>query len=157
MPDLPLHLKTIVEVGSLIGSRQLSPVEVTTALLERIEVLDRDLMSYATLMADHALKSARKSEDEISRGGYRGPLHGVPVAVKDLCFTSGVRTMGGSRVNSDHIPDFDATVVARLEAAGAVACASSAVSGGLRRPYEDTARISRTSIRGRSRSAVCGP
>ena len=71
-------------------------------------------------MADHALDAARVAEQDIRAGTYRGPLHGVPVAVKDLCFTKGVRTMGGTRVLADHVPNFDATVVARLHAAGAI-------------------------------------
>jgi len=120
MADNALHYMTITELATLIESRTISPVEVTHAMLRRIDELDGRYKSYATLMADHALKAAREAEDEISSGRYRGPLHGVPVAVKDLCFTRGVRTMGGSRVYTDHVPDFDATVVARLESAGAI-------------------------------------
>ena len=71
-------------------------------------------------MADSAMEAAKRAEDEIARGNYKGPLHGVPIAVKDLCFTYGVRTMGGSKVMADHVPNFDATVVARLETAGSV-------------------------------------
>ena len=120
MADTPLHYMTITELGPMIESRAVSPVEVIQAMLRRIEDLDGRLKSYATLMADHALKAAREAEDEIGGGQYRGPLHGIPVAVKDLCFTRGVRTMGGSKVYADHVPDFDATVVARLEYAGAI-------------------------------------
>ena len=71
-------------------------------------------------MADHAMESAQRAENEIAAGRYLGPLHGVPVAVKDLCFTRGVSTMGGTPVLSGHIPDFDATVIAKLASAGAV-------------------------------------
>jgi amidase len=120
MPDIPLHFRTISELATLIQARQLSPVEVTQAMLHRIEQLDGRFKSYATVMADHALQAAKAAEKEISAGNYRGPLHGVPVAVKDLCYTKGVRTMGGTRVLADHIPNFDATVVARLRAAGAI-------------------------------------
>src|SRR5438093_8053275 len=81
---------------------------------------DRRYTSYANVMSDHALETAKVAEQEIHAGTYRGPLHGVPVAVKDLCYTQGVRTMGGSKVLADHVPDFDATVVARLHAAGAI-------------------------------------
>ena len=88
--------------------------------LDRVEALDGELKSYATVMADSAMAQARAAEAEISGGTYRGPLHGVPIAVKDLCFTTGVRTMGGTRVMADFVPDFDATVVSRFEAAGAV-------------------------------------
>ena len=120
MPDTPLHYQTISEVGALLQSRELSPVELTQAILERIEALDGQLKSYATVMADSALASARTAEQEIAAGNYRGGLHGVPIAVKDLCFTTGVATMGGARVLRDFVPDFDGTVVRKLNAAGAV-------------------------------------
>jgi amidase len=71
-------------------------------------------------MPDHAMRAARLADDEIRRGNYIGPLHGVPIAVKDLCFTNGVRTMGGCKVMENHIPVFDATVVSRLASAGGV-------------------------------------
>ena len=118
MPNTPFH--TITELAALLKSQQLSPVEVTRALLERISQLDGRYKSYATVMADQALEAARVAEQEIRAGTYRGPLHGVPVAVKDLCFTKGIRTMGGTRALADHAPNFDATVVARLHAAGAI-------------------------------------
>ena len=120
MPDTPLHYKTITEIAALIRSRELSPTEVARAALDRVGALDGDLKSYATLTADRATSAARAAESEIAAGGYKGPLHGVPIAVKDLCFTRGVRTMGGSKVYSDHVPTFDSTVVERLEGAGAV-------------------------------------
>ena len=120
MPDTPLHYQTIAEVGARLKSRELSPVELTSAILQRIEALDGDLKSYATVMADSAMASARAAEVEIAAGNYRGGLHGVPIAVKDLCFTTGVATMGGAQVLRDFVPDFDGTVVKRLNAAGAV-------------------------------------
>ena len=118
--SLPLHYETITSVAELIRSRQQSPVEITTALLERIDGIDGQLHAYATVMADHANAAATRAEREIAAGRYLGPLHGVPIAVKDLCFTEGVRTMGGTRALADHVPRFDATVVTRLAAAGAV-------------------------------------
>ena len=120
MGDTPLHFKTLTEVGSLIRSKQVSPVEVTEAMLQRIEDYDGRYKSYATVMADHAMAAARAAELEIIAGRYLGTLHGIPIAVKDLCFTSGVPTMGGSGAMRDHVPAFDATVVTRLESAGAV-------------------------------------
>jgi amidase len=87
MPDTPLYFHTITELAALIQSQQLSPVEVTQALLERITQLDGRYKSYATVMTEHALEAARVAERDIRAGTYRGPLHGVPVAVKDLCFT----------------------------------------------------------------------
>ena len=118
--DSSLHFKTITEVAKLIESKQISPVELTSHMLSRIESLDARFKSYATVMADHALTAARSAEQEIQRGAYRGALHGVPIAVKDLCFTKGVRTMGGTKSLAGNIPDFDATVVAKFNAAGAV-------------------------------------
>ncbi|MDP7650053.1 MAG: amidase, partial [Candidatus Thalassarchaeaceae archaeon] len=118
--SIELHYKTITELADLLRTRKVSPVEVTEAMLRRIEELDPRYKSYATVMTDYAMEAAKRAEDEITRGNYKGPLHGVPIAVKDLCFTDGVRTMGGSKVMADHVPNFDATVVARLEAAGSV-------------------------------------
>jgi len=120
MEDTPLHFKTLTELGGLIRSKQVSPVEVTEAMLQRIEDYDGRYKSYATVMADHAMAAARAAELEIIAGRYLCTLHGIPIAVKDLCFTSGVPTMGGSGAMRDHIPTFDATVVSKLESAGAV-------------------------------------
>ncbi len=120
MPETPLHFKTITEIAEQIASKQLSPVAVTYTMLQRIAELDGRLKSYATVMTEHAITAAHKAETEISAGHYRGSLHGIPIAVKDLCFTKDVRTMGGAKVLTDHVPEFDSTVVARLEAAGAV-------------------------------------
>ena len=117
---MELHYHTITELAALIAAKAVSPVEVTAAILERIEAVDGRLKAYATVMAEQAMAQARVAEGEIMAGTYRGFLHGVPVAVKDLCFTAGVRTMGGSAVYADHIPNFDATVVRRLNDAGAV-------------------------------------
>ena len=89
-------------------------------MLDRIAVVDRRLKSYATVMTDHALAAADAAEREIQAGNYRGRLHGVPIAVKDLCYTKGVRTMGGLGVLADFVPHYDATVVSKLEEAGAV-------------------------------------
>ncbi len=111
---------TIEELAPLIATGELSPVELTKGLLERIEATDDRLKSYATVMADSALEEAEWAGEEIAGGDYRGPLHGVPVAVKDLCYTSGTRTMGGTRVLEEFVPDFDSTVVVRLRAAGAI-------------------------------------
>ena len=120
MSDPPLHYLTITEVAALIRNKQVSPVEVTEAMLQRIDALDGRYQSYATVMADQAMDSARKAENEIAAGRYLGPLHGVPIGVKDLCFTKGVRTMGGTPVLSGHVPNFDATVISKLAAAGSV-------------------------------------
>jgi len=120
-PDTgPLHYLSLTELADLIRGREISPVDVTEAMLGRIRQVDGRLHSYATITADRALIAAQAAEEEIAAGRCRGPLHGVPVAVKDLCYTRGTRTMGGLAVRRDFVPDFDATVVSRLEAAGAV-------------------------------------
>jgi len=116
----PLHDLTIAELAPRLAGKELSPVELTRAMLERIDRLDGRFHAYVTRMDEQALDAARAAEREIAAGRHRGPLHGVPVAVKDLCFTRGVRTMGGCKVLADFVPDFDATVVERLRAAGAV-------------------------------------
>lgn len=115
-----VHYAPLLEVAGLIESGALSPVDLATRMLERIASVDPRLRSYATVTAQRALDDARRAEGEIAAGRYRGPLHGIPVAVKDLCFTRGVRTAGGSGVHKDFVPAHDATVVTRLEAAGAV-------------------------------------
>ena len=91
-----LHFKSLLEVASLLQNRDISSVELTQSLLKRIESLDGRQKSYATVMAGHALAAAEQADLELAKQKYRGPLHGIPVAVKDLCFTRGVRTMGGA-------------------------------------------------------------
>jgi amidase len=115
-----IHYQTITQIATRIQSGELTSVSITRSILERIDQLDGQLKSYATLMADHAIESAERADRERSTGKDLGPLHGVPIAVKDLCFTKGVRTAGGSQALADHVPTFDGTVVAKLEAAGAV-------------------------------------
>ena len=108
------------ELASRIQSKELSPVEATEAVLERIERLNPTLNAYITVMAEQALADAHAAESEIASGHYRGALHGVPVGVKDLCATQGVRTTAGSKILADSVPDEDATVVRLLREAGAV-------------------------------------
>ena len=120
MNNKDLHYARITDIAGLLERRELSPVELTTHMLERISVLDSQLNSYQTVMADQAMAAAKKAESEIVSGHYRGPLHGIPVAVKDLCFTRGVPTKGGLAVLSDFVPDHDATVIQHLESAGAI-------------------------------------
>ncbi|HKG26464.1 MAG TPA: amidase, partial [Thermomicrobiales bacterium] len=111
---------SLVEVADRIESRELSPVKATRAALDRIEALDGTLNAFVTVLAGRALAEAKEAERTIAAGGYRGPLHGVPVSVKDLFFTEGIRTTAGSRVLADHVPDEDATIVRRLRQAGAI-------------------------------------
>jgi len=119
-PAEALHYMSVMEVARRIEKKEISPVELTRAMLARIERLDGRLKSYTTVMADQALASAKACESEIQNGNYRGPLHGVPIAVKDLYFTKGVKTMGATKVLADHVPSYDATVVSKLRDAGAV-------------------------------------
>ena len=120
MTDSELHRLTIAEAASLIESRGLSPVELTRAYLDRIERLNDRLGAYISVMADTALAQASRAESEIAGGNYRGKMHGIPVAIKDIIYTKGVLTSAGSRVLADHIPDYDSTIVERLDAAGAI-------------------------------------
>ncbi|MFK7914172.1 MAG: amidase [Pseudomonadales bacterium] len=120
MNSSDLHYARITDIAGQIERRELSPVELTRHMLERISALDSQLYSYQTVMAEQAMEAAAKAESEIVSGRYRGALHGIPVAVKDLCFTRGVPTRGGLAVLRDFVPDYNATVVQRLESAGAI-------------------------------------
>jgi aspartyl-tRNA(Asn)/glutamyl-tRNA(Gln) amidotransferase subunit A len=119
MPN-DLHLLTIADAAQLIGARELSPVEYTDALLARIETLDPQLNAFITMTADLARKQAREAEAEIMAGRCRGPLHGVPFALKDIYNTKGILTSGGSKVCSDNVPAADSTATRMLYDAGAV-------------------------------------
>ena len=116
--DLPFM--TLAEAAREIHARRLSPVELTQAVLERAEALNPTLNAYITITGDAALKEAQEAEHAIIHDGYRGPLHGVPIALKDLFDTGGVRTTGGAKILADRIPDVDSAVAARLRGAGAV-------------------------------------
>lgn len=116
----PIHYLSLSSVADAIREGEISPVELTEVLLARIESVDERLMSYATVMSEQAMEAARIAEQEIQAGNYKGPLHGVPIAVKDLCFTAGTRTMGGLKVLREFVPSYDATVVRKLREAGSV-------------------------------------
>jgi aspartyl-tRNA(Asn)/glutamyl-tRNA(Gln) amidotransferase subunit A len=110
----------MTDLARMIASKKVSPVEVVQAHLDRIAALDGKLKSFITVMADSALASAKAAEAAVASGATRGPLHGVPVGLKDLYCTKGVRTTGGSKILADWVPDADANVVARLAGAGAI-------------------------------------
>jgi len=114
------HYLELLDIGRRIQSKEISPVEAARAQLDRIGKLDGQLKSYATMMADQALSDARQAETEIGKGNIRGPLHGVPIAVKDLCWTKDVPTAAGMTIYKDFKPDRDGTVVRKLREAGAV-------------------------------------
>src|SRR5919199_727955 len=117
---MELTALTLADAAQLIAARELSPVELTRAHLDRIEAVDPRLNCFITLLAEDALAEAREAEDAVSRGNYRGALHGVPIALKDLYETKGVRTTAGSSFLADHVPDADGAVVEKLRGAGAV-------------------------------------
>jgi aspartyl-tRNA(Asn)/glutamyl-tRNA(Gln) amidotransferase subunit A len=115
-----LHYVSIAEAARLIEQRRLSPVEFTQAYLDRIETFDPQLNAYLMVTADRALAQARAAEEEIVAGRYRGPMHGIPFALKDIYCTRGIRTTCHSRTRADYVPDFDATTVTKLYDGGAV-------------------------------------
>ena len=115
-----LHYLTIAQASAQIRARILSPVELTQALLARVKKLDGMLNSYLLVLEEQAMADARKAEAEIAAGHYRGPLHGIPIGLKDIYNTAGIRTTGHSALFKDHIPLQDAFTVSLLRNAGAV-------------------------------------
>ena len=118
--DKKLHHLTIHEAGELLKNGALSPVELTQAFFDRIAETDDRLHSFITLLFDEARTEARAAEAEIRSGRYRGHLHGIPIALKDLYDTAGIRTTAGSRVDFDRVPPVDSTPTARLKEAGSI-------------------------------------
>jgi aspartyl-tRNA(Asn)/glutamyl-tRNA(Gln) amidotransferase subunit A len=117
---MDLHTLTLAEAAKLIEKRKLSPLEFTDALLQRVTALDPQLNAFITVTADLARKQAKQAEKEIAQGKYRGPLHGIPVGLKDIYNTKGILTSGGSKICIDNIPAQDATTARKLHEAGAV-------------------------------------
>jgi aspartyl-tRNA(Asn)/glutamyl-tRNA(Gln) amidotransferase subunit A len=113
------HL-TAGEAGRLLQARKLSPVDLLEAFLARIDAVDARVKSYLLVMADSARQAARQAEKDIMAGRYKGPLHGIPYAVKDNYYTRGVRTSAASRLLMDFVPEYDAAAIERLDAAGAI-------------------------------------
>jgi aspartyl-tRNA(Asn)/glutamyl-tRNA(Gln) amidotransferase subunit A len=121
MTDLQSAWKLdIAAVGSRISDKSVSPVALTEMMLGRIGRIDSRVLSYVTVLKDEALKSAEIAEKEIAGGEYRGPLHGVPIAIKDIYDTKGVKTTACSKVRENYIPNQDCTVVRKFREAGAV-------------------------------------
>ncbi len=114
------HDLSITAAAQLIQQRRLSPVDLTQAYLDRIATFDPQLNAYLLVTADRALAAARAAETEIAAGRWRGPMHGIPFALKDIYCTAGIRTTCHSRTREDYVPDFDATTVSKLHDAGAV-------------------------------------
>src|SRR5256885_8359558 len=120
IPDTGPTTLSLSEASRLLRQKKVSPVELTQACLARIESLNPTLNAFITVTAESALDAARNAEAQIARGGWKGPLHGIPIAVKDLLDTAGVRTTAASALFKDRVPAQDAEVVRRLRAAGAV-------------------------------------
>ncbi len=120
MSNNDLCFLTIAEAAQRMRARDLSPVELTQAHLDRIQALDGQINSYITVLRDRAMEQAGAAERAFGQGNTTGPLQGIPIAVKDLVYTRGIRTAAGSKVLADFVPEYDATVTERLEAAGSV-------------------------------------
>jgi aspartyl-tRNA(Asn)/glutamyl-tRNA(Gln) amidotransferase subunit A len=120
MTTTALHDLTLAEAAALIAKRKLSPVEYTQSLLARTDALEPQINAFITRTSDAAIENARAAESQIARGDYRGSLHGIPFAVKDIYDTAGVLTSGHSRTCMDRVPERDASTVAKLRAAGAI-------------------------------------
>ncbi len=115
-----LHLLDLSEASHAVQKKEVSPVELTQACLSRIEKLNPRLNAFITVTGTAALEAARKAEAEIARGEWKGPLHGIPLAVKDLIETAGVKTTAASAVLKENVPTADAEVIRRLKSAGAI-------------------------------------
>ena len=115
-----ISLRTIAQTSELLRNRELSPIEVVRDCLERIDALNAELNAFITVTGDSALRAAAQAEAEMENGNWRGPLHGIPVGLKDLIDTAGVRTTAASRVFADRVPNRDAEIVSRLREQGAV-------------------------------------
>lgn len=120
MANTELHYLELLDVSQRIQSRELSSVEVTRAQLDRIAELNGKLNGYCHVTADHAITQAKEADREIAAGMVRGPLHGVPIGIKDLCWTQGVTTAAGMSLYKDFVPTEDGTVIRKLRDAGAV-------------------------------------
>ena len=120
MTTIELTRLSIAEAADLIRTKKLSPVELTEACLQRIGSLDAPLQAFITVTREEALAAAQRAASAIARGNYTGPLHGIPLALKDLFDTAEVRTTAGSKIMAERVPAQDAEVTARLKAAGAV-------------------------------------
>jgi len=118
MPE-PYQL-TVSEAAGEIRSGSLSPVELAQSLLSRIDALEPSLRAWVTIDREEVLTEAKRREDELGQGGPKGPIHGVPVGLKDIYYTAGMKTACGSRINADFVPDYDATTVFRIKEAGGV-------------------------------------
>src|SRR5258705_10206011 len=117
---MELYELTLIEVAEKIRTKEVSPVEVTQSSLTRLEEVEPSLTAFVTTTPELALEQAKAAEKEIGDGRYRGPLHGIPLGVKDLYDTAGVKTTASSAQRAENVPDVDSASVARLYGAGMV-------------------------------------
>lgn len=115
-----LCFMSIAEAAKLLERREISPVDLTRSVLNRIDETEERVHAYVTIMQDEAIQGARKAESDIMNGEYRGSLHGIPIALKDIYFTAGTLTQAGSSVLQGFVPSYDSTVTQRLKQAGAI-------------------------------------
>jgi len=115
-----IHYMTLSKISKMIRKKEISSAELTQIILNRITTVDKKLNSYLTTFNEAALATASKLDEELESGKYRGPLHGVPIAVKDLLYTTNAPTTGGHAFKTDFVPSYNATVVNKLDEAGAV-------------------------------------
>jgi aspartyl-tRNA(Asn)/glutamyl-tRNA(Gln) amidotransferase subunit A len=120
MARLEVRTASITSISELIGKKEISPVEVIDAFLERIEAVQKKINAFITVSEKEARKAAKQAEEEIMKGRYRGPLHGIPMAPKDLFFTAGIKTTCGTRILADFVPEENGTVISRLIQAGII-------------------------------------
>jgi len=132
------HYSSLLDTAAALKGGQISPVELTHALLDRINHLQPSLHAYVTVTSQLAIEQAKRAESEITSGNYRGPLHGIPIAVKDLCRTKGIPTTAGMSIYAQYRPDYDATVVQRLHDAGAILLGKLELTEGASGDYHPT-------------------
>ena len=111
---------TMSQTAQQIKDKKLSPVDLAQSLLERIDATDKDLKAWVTIDREEVLNNAKQREEEAKQGKIQGLLHGVPVGLKDIFYTAGMKTAAGSKVYADFVPDFDATSVAKIKEAGGI-------------------------------------
>ena len=118
---MPLpHELTVSQAAQDIKDKKLSPVALAQSLLDRIEATDESLKAWVTIDREEVLTNAKQREDEAQQDNIRGPIHGVPVGLKDIFYTAGMKTAAGSKVYADFVPEFDATSVAKIKEAGGI-------------------------------------
>src|SRR6202020_24071 len=120
MSEDQLHYKSITELSELFRRGELLPSEVTEAMLSRIGKLDGNFHGYAVVLAERAMAQAKQHDAELAKGIWRGPLHGVPIGLKDLCYTTFAPSAAGTKIHANFVPSFNAPIVVRLERAGVV-------------------------------------